>query len=745
MLLNEWNPQKGAPIRLQVLALKNIGAEVPPRLKILLSDGQEALSCILSRAIMDSKSFEENCIVDVHEVLISGNSAKAYVVVVSMSLVNSPVQKIGNPLTIKVPKGTGQQGLQQSAYGAPQQQYQQHQAYGAPPPAAAVPQQQYQQHQAYGAPPPAAAAPQQQYQQHQAYGAPPPAAAAPQQQYQQHHTYGAPPPAAAPQQQYQQHQAYQYNNNNNDTNYRPAAGGVTARDESHVNLMPIDALNSYQNRWTVKARVTAKTPIKRYSNARGEGKFFSFDLLDEHDGEIRVVGWNEQCDRFFDQVEQGKVYYISKASLRNKRGNYNQTRHQFEIHLESGTQLELAPDTPSQTTGRRIKTVSFNFQPISSLEDAPANTTVDIIGIADTAADITTITRRDGGEVVKRSISVRDPSGSSIEVTLWGDFASAPGDRIAAEIAASRHPVVAIKGGRVGEFNGKNISTMASSQVLLNPDDAPETAQIQQWYQREGATSDAKQLSRANDGTRKADRRICMSQIRGEGLGLGNETAWVQAVCYIVYARNENFSYPACTLQYNGKQCNKKLSNSTGDVNNPDPNGWFCDRCNAKPMEPEHRYVLSCQLGDYTEATWVTAFNETGPSLLGVDAGQLVAWSRAQEDSPKFTGVFRDAQFKQFVVKLRLSEDKYQEESRLRVNVVRVDPISYKTETEWTLDAISRIERGEDAYPHQQGALKPVMAPQSHYNQGTSYGAPYQSAANNADHMAQYGHGLKFL
>jgi ssDNA-binding replication factor A large subunit len=58
--------------------------------------------------------------------------------------------------------------------------------------------------------------------------------------------------------------------------------------------MPINALNSYQNRWTIKARVTNKSEIRRYSNARGEGKFFSFDLLDAAGGEIRVVCWNDQ-------------------------------------------------------------------------------------------------------------------------------------------------------------------------------------------------------------------------------------------------------------------------------------------------------------------------------------------------------------------------------------------------------------------------------------------------------------------
>lgn len=34
-------------------------------------------------------------------------------------------------------------------------------------------------------------------------------------------------------------------------------------------------------RWTIKARVTKKTDIKRWSNAKGEGTLFSIDLLGE--------------------------------------------------------------------------------------------------------------------------------------------------------------------------------------------------------------------------------------------------------------------------------------------------------------------------------------------------------------------------------------------------------------------------------------------------------------------------------
>lgn len=42
----------------------------------------------------------------------------------------------------------------------------------------------------------------------------------------------------------------------------PAA---VARNEAPSHIMPINALNSYQNRWTIKARVTNKSDIRRWA------------------------------------------------------------------------------------------------------------------------------------------------------------------------------------------------------------------------------------------------------------------------------------------------------------------------------------------------------------------------------------------------------------------------------------------------------------------------------------------------
>lgn len=60
--------------------------------------------------------------------------------------------------------------------------------------------------------------------------------------------------------------------------------------------------------------MTAKTDIRRWSNAKGEGTLFSIDLLDSQGGEIRATFFKEACDKFFGVLEQGKVRFTWKSA-----------------------------------------------------------------------------------------------------------------------------------------------------------------------------------------------------------------------------------------------------------------------------------------------------------------------------------------------------------------------------------------------------------------------------------------------
>lgn len=65
---------------------------------------------------------------------------------------------------------------------------------------------------------------------------------------------------------------------------------------------PISGLSPYQNKWVIKARVTAKSAMRSWSNAKGEGKLFSFDLMDES-GQIRVTAFRDVAEKYFEMIE----------------------------------------------------------------------------------------------------------------------------------------------------------------------------------------------------------------------------------------------------------------------------------------------------------------------------------------------------------------------------------------------------------------------------------------------------------
>lgn len=78
---------------------------------------------------------------------------------------------------------------------------------------------------------------------------------------------------------------------------RSATQSIPARQ-----ITPISELTPYRNKWQIKARVAAKPPIRHWSNAKGQGKLFNFDLIDGS-GEIRVTVFHNLVDKFYDVLE----------------------------------------------------------------------------------------------------------------------------------------------------------------------------------------------------------------------------------------------------------------------------------------------------------------------------------------------------------------------------------------------------------------------------------------------------------
>jgi replication factor A1 len=144
------------------------------------------------------------------------------------------------------------------------------------------------------------------------------------------------------------------------------------KNEAPARIIPINALNPYQERWAIKARVTAKGDLRRYNNSQGDGKVFYFDL-DSDGGEIGVTCFNAVVDCCYDVIEAG--YLISKGSLKSAQNNFNHLKNEREIFLEATSTLDLFPEEDGSIPQQQF------FKPVSEIEISENNSIFDLIRI----------------------------------------------------------------------------------------------------------------------------------------------------------------------------------------------------------------------------------------------------------------------------------------------------------------------------------------------------------------------------
>lgn len=161
--------------------------------------------------------------------------------------------------------------------------------------------------------------------------------------------------------------------------------------ENHL----ISELNLKSVVFKIRARVIAKSDIRQWSNAKGEGKFFHMDIIDES-GQMRVTAFRDHVDKYYDMIEvriylktnEGgwkreerhqqfvlfqldKVYYILNGQVELSNKKYSDISNDYEMVLNIYSDIwECRDDAHS------VPTMKYEFIPIAQIAEKPLNTIV---------------------------------------------------------------------------------------------------------------------------------------------------------------------------------------------------------------------------------------------------------------------------------------------------------------------------------------------------------------------------------
>lgn len=437
------------------------------------------------------------------------------------------------------------------------------------------------------------------------------------------------------------------------------------------NVVPIELLSPYQNSWTIKARVSYKGDIRTWNNAKGSGKLFNVNFLDESD-EIRATAFNEMAEKLYEFLQEGKVYYVSRGRIQSAKPQFSRLSHPYELSLDKDSVVEECFDSVEE-----IPKLHFNFTKLDLIQKAEQNAIVDVIGVLREVKPAFQITSKATGKPFdRRDIAIVDDSNFSITVGLWNNTAI--------DFNLSEGSVLAIKGCKIQDFGGRSLTLTQTGSIVPNPDTS-EAYKLKGWYDNQGSGESFKSLKPEHETRNLIETRKTILQAQDENLGLNEKSDFFNVKATINFFKTDTFSYPACINQNSGDQqgsCNRKIIDQGNGT-------WRCEKCDIVYDQPNYRYILNCSIMDATGQLWTTLFDAEAAKVLGVSANELYRLS--MEDNDQFKAIVENATMKEYSFRIKARLETYNGNTRIRYQTNTIRELDFNSEAEYLIRELNSI------------------------------------------------------
>merc|ERR1712071_57643 len=425
-----------------------------------------------------------------------------------------------------------------------------------------------------------------------------------------------------------------------------------ASQPRNPNVTRLDQISPYSNAWEAEVRLLKRDPIREWNNARGTGKLQKL-LISDDSGKMQMTLWKDEVDKFA-FMEVDKVYRLSGANVKPADKKWNKTGMDYELASGYNTKFEEA-------VGVKIEH-NYNFVKLSDLAGVDEQATVDICVIINDVEEASEMQSKTSDRMYyRRNIQVVDDSGLQVRCTLWGKNAE--------EFTATKGCALEVSGAVVKEWQGnKNLNinndTLFKVRDEMDEVSIPETQQLFEWWNSSGKEMkfDAVGGGSGGSGGRGHDMANLKSVAELNALGNGDQADYADIRCWVsFFAKRDNIYYKACP-----ETRKKVIETGTGGYARPD----------GTPVEnPDNRMLMnSIKLTDTVDELWASAFHDEVQSLLSCTAEDFV---NAEQNSAT-DEIFNKALFKEFIFRMRVKEEFYQDTPRKRFTIVKCSPVNYE-------------------------------------------------------------------
>jgi replication factor A1 len=427
---------------------------------------------------------------------------------------------------------------------------------------------------------------------------------------------------------------------------------------------PLTSLTTFSKDIQLFVRVVKKGELKTF-NSKGGGNLFTFTIMDSDGTEMQATCFNRACEKFFNLIRENSVYEIIGGYVKINDKKYSSLKSDYKLIFDENTRIEEKEDDGT------IKENSFSFVKISEIGSYQTHSIVDVFAYVLEAHEKFLKNTKIGEQMIRKLV-IADDSEFKIELTLWKQFT---------ELDIKQGQVISIKSAKVGDFNGRNLSSVDDTMILIDPmiREATELKlfceNFKDWKTHSGmggtgATGDntantticyIKDVLNALET--EPDDRIPFSKIKA-------------TICTINHSE-KNF-YPGCPE----KTCRKKLQQDTYM--------WTCNACGKQAQKPTYYYTLSLRIKDVSAEHWIDIFGDLGAKLFKITCEEYKDLI-VNRDELKLKEISNGLEFRTFYFVVKPKMQVYNNIPKKKLNVYKIDNFEVVADSRRILKNLSGI------------------------------------------------------
>ncbi|KAL8540935.1 hypothetical protein ACS0TY_002266 [Phlomoides rotata] len=381
-----------------------------------------------------------------------------------------------------------------------------------------------------------------------------------------------------------------------------------------MDIKAIAELFPYEDGWTIKVRVARKTSRETYLKEDRKTETVKLILQDQEGSMVQATLFNEQINKFYEMLESGKCYLISKGNIRHVNKKFDNVNDKIEISFTDATKVEESLECfPLKLTKP--------FVPFNEVENkSTGQSLIDILGLVVKVRQSFPVPLKSIAKTTrKREVTLLDLTGDTIKLDLWGDLAMNEGGIL--ESMESLRPLVAVSNVVLNKYEGEvKLGTSRISFVEINPE-VEQSEAFQQSFQKFNSTAGWM------DKVSGPSKRIIESQKVSLANITGNN---VQSLFCTFVGRVEKVLNRAKPWYEKCKECNTSV--------HPEGNMKFvyCKTCQIDNSSFSRHFLLRLIVTDGDEEVCTTLF-DAAETIIGCPVDCFAEKMLTVMDQDKYT------------------------------------------------------------------------------------------------------------